>query len=67
MTKLYINYNDIPSDEPCWLVNSKLWTDFCYTYELQEGKSPSEQWTEAEVTQWLDIFDFEMDRTQITI
>jgi hypothetical protein len=65
MTKLYINYSDIPSDEACWLVNTRLWNDFCYTYELQEGKSPTEQWSEAEVTQWLDIFEQEMVKDNI--
>jgi hypothetical protein len=56
MTKLYINYSDIPSDEPCWMVNTKLWNEFCYAYELQEGRFPEQQWTEAEVTQWLDLY-----------
>ena len=31
-----------------------------YIYELQEGKPPSEAWSEAEVTQWLDIFEQDM-------
>ena len=64
MTK-NISYSDIPSDEACWLVNTRLWNDFCYTYELQEGKSPTEQWSEAEVTQWLDIFEQEMVKDNI--
>jgi hypothetical protein len=67
MIERHMIYSDIPSDEPCWLVNSRLWKDFCYTYELQEGKAPAEQWSEAEVTQWLDIFAYEMDYDQIRI
>jgi hypothetical protein len=57
----YMNYSDIPSDEPCWLVNSRLWTQFCQAYERREGKTPSEQWSEAEVTQYLDYLEYEMD------
>ena len=53
-------YSDIPSDEACWLVNTKLWNEFVYTYEVVEGKPPSEAWSEAEVTQWLDMYDQEM-------
>jgi hypothetical protein len=57
----YVNYSDIPSDEPCWLVNSRLWTQFCQAYERREGKTPSEQWSEAEVTQYLDYLEYELD------
>jgi hypothetical protein len=57
----YMNYSDIPSDEACWLVNSRLWTQFCQAYERREGKTPSEQWSEAEVTQYLDYLEYEMD------
>ena len=67
MTNVYLKYSDIPSDEPCWMVNSQLWKDFCYTYELQEGRVPEEQWTEAEVTQWLDIFSHELESDNIYI
>ena len=61
----YVNYADIPSDEPCWLVNSRLWTQFCQAYERREGKSPNEQWSEAEVTQYLDYLEYEMDSAVI--
>ena len=57
----YVNYNDIPSDEPCWLVNSRLWTQFCQAYERREGKTPTDQWSEAEVTQYLDYLEYELD------
>lgn len=65
MTNVYLKYSDIPSDEPCWIINTKLWNEFCYTYELQAGRPPEEQWTEAEVTQWMDIFDHEMMKDNI--
>ena len=67
MKQKYVNYRDIPSDEPCWMVNTRLWNEFCYTYELQEGKSPTEQWSEAEVTQWLDLFIYELEADKILI
>ena len=58
-------YSDIPSDEACWLVNTRLWNEFVYTYEVVEGKPPSEAWSEAEVTQWLNMYDFEQSKDHI--
>ena len=57
-------YSDIPSDEACWLVNTRLWNEFMYTYEIVEGKPPSEAWSEAEVTQWLNMYDFQQSKDQ---
>jgi hypothetical protein len=57
----HINYSDIPSDEPCWMVNTRLWNDFCRAHELQDGRFPEQQWSEAEVTQWLDLYYRESD------
>ena len=67
MKQKYVNYRDIPSDEPCWLVNSQLWSEFCYAFELETGKATEEQWSEAEVIQWLDIFDHEIETDKIIV
>jgi hypothetical protein len=57
----YVNYSDIPSDEPCWLVNSRLWTQFCQAYSRRQDHAPTDQWSEAEVTQYLDYLEYEID------
>jgi len=59
----YVNYSDIPSNEPCWLVNSRLWSQFCQAWERREGSGPTDQWSEAEVTQYLDCLEDQIMQT----
>ena len=65
MIRLRDIVSDVPSEEACWLANTRLWNEFGYVYSLQEGKPPSEAWSEAEVTQWLDIFHHELEADNI--
>lgn len=50
--------DDIPSSDPCNLVNPKLWKRFMFCYQNIWG--PAEKtleaspWSEEEVVQWLD-------------
>lgn len=47
---------DLPTSEPCALVNLPLWEIFVDAYKSQAGVPPSAVlWTEADVVQWLDL------------
>ena len=48
---------DIPRDEPCNLVNPKLFLYFQKHYIKNQKSFPSMQWSEANVVQWLDLED----------
>ena len=48
---------DVPRDEPCNLVNPKLFLHFQKQYLRTQNAFPSFQWTEANVVQWLDLED----------
>lgn len=47
-------YNDIPSEDPCNLVNPPLWKHFNSCYSEIWKIRPASDWSEAEVVQWLD-------------
>jgi glucuronate isomerase len=47
---------DNPSDQPCFVVNDKLWNKFVSTYRTIFGYPPIKSgWSEAEIVQWFDI------------
>jgi hypothetical protein len=47
---------NLPTNEPCAIVNFPLWEIFTEAYKAQTGKPASPLlWTEAEVVQWLDL------------
>ena len=47
---------DLPTSEPCAIVNYPLWEVFCTEYKAQTGVPANPLlWTEAEVVQWLDL------------
>lgn len=46
----------LPTNEPCAIVNFPLWEIFSEAYKAQTGKPANPLlWTEAEVSQWLDL------------
>ena len=48
---------DIPRDEPCNLVNPKLFLFFQKQYIKSQNAFPGMLWSEANVIQWLDLED----------
>jgi hypothetical protein len=46
--------SDIPSPNLCYIVNPDLWEIFHNVFKSDEGIRPSGDWTEEEVTQYLD-------------
>lgn len=47
---------NLPTDQPCAIVNYPLWEVFCEAFRTQTGKPANPLlWTEAEVVQWLDL------------
>ena len=57
--------NDFPSEDFCWLVNSKLWNRFEKTFQKQNGFLPRPEWSEAEVSQYLDLQETEMNHRNV--
>lgn len=48
---------DLPTNEPCHIVNQTLWGTFSDCHKDLNGFRPRGTWTEAEVVQWLDWYD----------
>jgi hypothetical protein len=46
---------DMPRDSSCWEVNPVLFAQFQKLYFIQTRQIATKNWTEAEVTQWLDV------------
>jgi hypothetical protein len=46
--------SDIPSDQACKQVNPSLFLHFQKCYIRQQRAMPGNDWTEANVIQWLD-------------
>lgn len=47
---------NLPTDQPCAIVNFPLWEVFMEAFRAQTGKPANPLlWTEAEVVQWLDL------------
>ena len=61
----------LPTNEPCAIVNFPLWEIFSQAFKAQTGKPANPLlWTEAEVSQWLDlecrvVVDYSLDDATI--